>query len=329
MLGAMDLALSTALLALPADPAQLLARWDALLPDRQGSLATDPRLSLSQQDELLRLARARGRRCSEVAVPLRDERGRRAPSVSSSDREERRAARAWALQAARLAARQGAERLSLLPTQLSLHREVDELRRAFAEGDILDFDELLAERATLIDAAVDGWRALLDPLLNQAADDGLIVQLLGPTIWPQQLPDRHEIDTLAREFAGAPLQLLLASDWQHARDTLGWQATAEEESKQADADLPPEILAMLSAEAISALLAPKSAAAADQPAPPTSLRLADAAGLELRLPFGVGELDHAWLTEQLGAATHATLVCDPGTTREEVERAATLIAELR
>jgi hypothetical protein len=298
-LESMELALSTLAVEVVAEPTRLFERWSACGLASQAAIATDPRLPLPLQRALLELARRRGAIAAELAHPGLDSRGRATPRLTAPDREERRAARDLLLGTLTLAAEVEAQRVVLLPELLSLHQEIATLRRRFARAEALRLEPLRQERGSCAEEALDRLRGALEPALHLADREGLTLNVLGPAVWPQQLPDAQEIAALQREFGGAPLGWQHATDWRHARETLdalehepdqdglAFRSAVDRQSGQPE--LPPEMLALLPDEAVHALVAPP-AEAATAPAPPSCLRIADACGLELRLPPGTGLL---------------------------------------
>ncbi len=315
----MPFALSTAALKLIWDAEKLLASWQALAAELPHvTLATDPRLPVDFQRSLVEAALRQRVTIDELVSPLIDPRGRRLPRLGAPERDERRAARQLLVALVTAAAEGEIQRVILHPEVMALHRDVPELQRRFARGEVLQKTKLDAESVTLAPGILDGWRLALDAALDRAATENVEVHILGPTLWPHQVPNAREILDLQREFSGAPLAWQLATDWHHARRVL-WQSDDNmADRKPPKAPLPPDILAMLPTEEIQRLMAQD---ATDVPKIGIgSVRFADACGLELRLPPGVGEVD--WTDVDLGDAPR-TLVCQGSV--DELGRAARIV----
>ncbi|MCK5798561.1 MAG: hypothetical protein KAI47_15320 [Deltaproteobacteria bacterium] len=315
----MPFALSTAALKLIWDPEKLLASWQALASELPHvTLATDPRLPVDFQRTLVEDARRQGVTVDELVSPLIDPRGRRLPRLGAPERDERRAARQLLVALVTAAAEGEIPRVILHPEVMALHRDIPELQRRFARGEALQKMELDAEGVTLAPAVLDGWRLALDAALDRAAIEGIEIHILGPTLWPHQVPNAREVLDLQGEFSGAPLAWQLATDWRHARRVLWQSDDYMVDRRPPEEPLPPDILAMLPAEEIQRLMATE---VTDVPTLTTgSVRVADACGLELRLPPGVGEVN--WTDVDLGDAPR-TLVCQGSA--DELERAARIV----
>ncbi|MBK6847895.1 MAG: hypothetical protein IPG96_10275 [Proteobacteria bacterium] len=342
------LALSTSVCRVPGPPQVLLDRWLTLRAAHPLALALDARLPPPVMRELLALARVRGLSCASVAHPLGDAQGHRMASAIGQERGERRAATQQLLETLRLAVEHEVARVVLQPWQLALRLDPSTLRDRFARGRLLPLSELAAQRADVAPAALDRLLSCLDPLLDRAAQEGVTIAMLTPAIWPHQLPTEGELARLRVELAGAPLEALPARDWQHAAATLASAAAratagsrtsatgrpsdawAEAVSRAAAPAGPGSTLFVPSSSAAppAGASGPSAAAASPPPAGPArALRLADAAGLRLRLPLGCGEL--AWGADTLPAAaecTDALLVFDAATSAAELDRSLALLA---
>lgn len=348
------LALSTSVCSVPDPPQALLERWLALRAGHPLALALDARLPLAVQGELLARLRPQALTCAELAHPLGDAHGRRAASPISQDRAERRAATQALLETLRLAVEHEVPRVVLQPWELTLRLELERLRERLARGRHLALDELAAQRSAAAPAALDRLLSSLDPLLDRAAREGVTVALLTPTIWPHQVPNDDELTLLRAELAGAPLDGLPARDWQYAAGVVGsvaadrgadpsssaaarhsGDAWAQALSRAATPAGPGSTLfvptftgAEPPAANPSLLTATEGLPPVAPPAPslPRARRLADAAGLRLRLPLGCGEIDWARETRPLcDADGEAVLAFDRATTSGELARSLALL----
>ncbi|MBK8481840.1 MAG: hypothetical protein IPL40_11770 [Proteobacteria bacterium] len=339
------LALSTTVCSLPGPPQVLLDRWRSLRATHPLALALDPRLPPPVMRELLARSRAQGIGCVELAHPLGSAEGYPMASPLGAERSERRAATQQLLDTLRLAAEHEVPRLVLHPWNLTLRRDPDALRQRFAAGRALPLAELNEQRTDAAPRALDGLLGCLDPLLERAAHEGITIALLTPAIWPQQLPTEAELLALRAELAGAPLEALPASDWEHAAQVVASAASRPAPRRRGPvAAQPGDAWARAAAQAVvpagpgSTLFVPSGGAATPPPpdagteaaatspsAPARSvdraLRLADAAGLRLRLPLGCGEI--GWQTalpSALAKCAEAILVFDAATTAAEITR---------
>ncbi|MCA9669452.1 MAG: hypothetical protein KC503_27845 [Myxococcales bacterium] len=275
--------LSTAALPLaelqsPAAP----ERWRELSSSAVDGVAIDARVSAAQLSDLLeQLSRAR-LRCGELSEPLASQPGKVAPRALADDRDERRAAAQLLADVVELAGRHEVPRVVLLPAVLDLAPSAAALCERFAERTRMPRDRLLRQRLGAAETALDLYLAHLDPLLERADRVGVELALLGPTVWPHQLPDAAELALLRAEFHGAPLAPYLALDWLHAARALGLVE-----------------------------LGPKPER------PGARARVADACGLTLRLPVGCGEVD--WEQVKL-PHDECVLALSHDVTRGEIQR---------
>jgi hypothetical protein len=256
----MRLALSTSICPAPLDPRRIIERSREVLEGRGAGLALDGRLSVDEARLTLERLRGAEVRCVELTQMVASAIGRPLPSPLSSDRDERRAASQALARTISLAGEQGVSRVLLLPWPLALSVEREELRRRFARGEAIELEALGGERAARGAVAMDGLQLVLDASLRLAEGLGVQLTLATPAPWPQQCPSADEVKSLGAVFAGAPIVTSHCTDWAHVAELLG--------------------------------------APAGDPAHAASLRLADASGLRLKLPPGLGEID--WLAALRG-----------------------------
>ena len=294
MLVWMHIALSTSVCPVPAPATGLLRRWAALRADHGLTLATDARLPLAVQRELLAELQGDGiAACRQVTHPLLQTNGRPVASALSTDRDEREAAGQAMLETLQLAEAHRVDRVVLLPWSLPLHLPIPALARLFARDETLPLALLHDERRDRACAALDGLKLALDGLAARADTQGVQIILAAPAVWPHQLPDPDEIAELQRVFAGAPLGLAHHTDWQHAAQIL----------RGTPADQP-------------------------QTPQPAVIGLADACGLRLSLPLGTGQADWRVALEGQEPAHDSlpvVLSFDEQTTAAELRQALSLI----
>ena len=285
--------LSTAICPLPATATGLLERWRELSAGL-GGIALDPRIPADTRGELLALARRGGLRCPEISHLGGSGDGR--PSPCSTDRNERRAARASLEQTLVAAASGEVQRVLLTPTALPLRPERPAVARAFARGEPLEHEALDEARGSVAGAALDGLASVLEPCLLRAEAQTLTLVLPWPAPWPHAFPDAAEVAALCTIFEGAPLAGCLCLDWVDV-----WRALRPERE-------PPRSAG------------PRLAC----------LRVADACGLSQRLPLGTGEGSWREQLDALGASVDGVdrvLTFRPETRPEDVERSLALLEQ--
>lgn len=316
---------------MPAPPERLLERCRVLLAERALLLAVDTRVPTVVQQDLLRLVARQGGQVVELAHATGRIDRRAVGSPLSNDRGEREAATAALLSTLAIAGASGVERVLLYPWGLPLHRGVPELMRRFLVEDDLPLEALGEERQALAATAYDRLRAALDPIVNAAAGAGVQLVVAGPSIWPHQFPDETEVALLCQEFAGAPLGACHFSDWAHARTSLLGKASpviappnSEEWSLATTAS--GLLLPLFKGEVDDGGPADPIATTSAPAAPPPLVRLADAAGLTLRLPLDVGE--SRWrdaVPQALAAPGPVVFAFDEETSPAELARSIDLI----
>lgn len=303
-------------LAPQTEPEALIGAWrEARGGDTRLGLVTDPRLDLPLQRAILE--QLQGIEVLQLCLPRQDTRSRPHPNACSADRMERHAAQKLLLAQIQLAKAFDVPAVIVPWVELELHRSMAEMQRLFARGSLLPLEALDAERASFGQAIVDRLLQWLEPSLLRASKEGVTLQLCTPAIWPHQAPDRAELTQLGGALAGAPLGLLRGIDWAHARFQLRGE---EREIRGGRAPLPVDVAALCAAsgvplEAEELGLSPAGGEAQRPPAvvaplPIAALRLADASGLSLRIPPGLGEIEGAALRREI-AEYPATLWLDP------------------
>ncbi|MBW2731912.1 MAG: hypothetical protein JRH20_05925 [Deltaproteobacteria bacterium] len=294
------------------EPEALLQTWrEAQGHDIELGLVMDPRLDLPLQRALLE--EAPGGTILQLCVPEQDTRGRPHPSPCSDDHAERHAAGQLLLATVELARRFGVSQVIVPWVELALHRSMSELQRVFARVGTLPLDDVDAERSSFGESIAEQLLQWLDPALANGSTEGVSLLLCTPAVWPHQAPNAPELTRLAMELEGAPLGLLRGTDWTHARTHLRGE---ERVTPQGPAPLPVDVAALCAQSGVAlteqelGLLPTVGGKKQAAPLEVTCLRVADASGLCLRLPPGLGEVETALLSQE-AADLPAVLWLDP------------------
>lgn len=282
----MNRALSTLGFDHTSDPLEIFSKWhNCALTNIV--LALDARFSLSYAETLVQHAIKSEIRCVEISMPQLTQTYKKEAALGSPLKDEFQAAINLALEVIECAARHHIPRVNIMPQLLTLHQSIGELEKLHSENEAYSFNELLKERASYSEAAFDRWCHVLDPLLNSCLNHQITLQMISPTVWPHQYPNLDEIFMLKKEFSGANFSYQEARDWSSLRDHL-WPV--EDEPTKED-EVPPEIAAMLSDDAIENLLKPQIEK--EHIPQPSSYRIARSDIKELNIALPIEEdLEH-------------------------------------
>jgi len=282
----MQLLLSTIILPADLDASAQIERWRRLSGGAFDGIAIDAAKPATLQRALIEASKRAGLRCGELMHPFRLKQSRPMPQLCSADRAEREAARQALDASIVLAAEAAIPRLLLFCQSLALATNIDSLCQRVFEDRPLPLEDLLEQRAHLIDEAMDYLRRELDCALEQAARLEISIALMQPAPWPHHFPNVFESDTLVGEFDGAPLETVYCTDWAHV------QAQILEQPAESETASPSRFL-----------------------------RIADACGTTMRLPPATGEVDWSALRSLLAKADEGVLTLDPHVSADEVSQA--------
>lgn len=279
------IALSTTLCQIPQAPNSIFQSWQAR---NRGApwLAIDPRLPGPVQNDLLEIAHRAGTFCCELAHPRRLPNKRPTASLSSLDSHERREAIQQLCLTVETAAKFLVPRIVLYPSLFPLKIDIETLRYCYAIEKSIDTQLLMNHRRFLAERAFDGLCQTLDRVLQKTSAYTLEFCFVVPSMYPHHFPSVGEVNRLLREFKGAPLGAIYATDWAHAKNVL----SLNEYDEALDTT-------------------------------PTALRIADACGLTLRLPLGCGEVSWSpvWNTlNKIPSLQKAVLVLETDATNDEI-----------
>jgi hypothetical protein len=272
-------------------------------------LAVDAGVPLSLIKALAAVTFGAGLRVGLAAAPLPDEplrAGKRLPYLAAlDDPEERLAAVGLARRTLEAGAPLGIGLFGLDFGPVALKAREPELRRRFARREMDDGDpghrvlrDALEERKAYGDRLLDSCRAAVERLIPTAEREGAAL-LLPIAATPWQLPSPRQSEALLREFAGAPLGMLLSPGRRAVLEALGLAG-------------PPERWPALEAAG-------------------RAVEVTDAVGLDSDLALGMGELSArapGGLAVGAPPLVTAAVAGRPDTTVREVSRARRLWAEL-